>query len=365
MARRGRLFIDRLVLSFPVDPLDQNYIRRRVPSVDSEWGSDMTLPRSKGAYRLNFRLSLGGLIPARTAWHADALDGRDNTRIANQLGTTAYISLDPWRNLRVRYLRIEFSPHAAGASGRRKMGCFLDELLGDRRDEFLRQAVVTRLDVGFDVYRLRIKDILVARGAVRGRQTNGARLFVGEDGELESIYTPLSGTRYLVIYDKTKELNKRRRQRAHEEGTNYVPLASSRTRIEYRWHALNLPWPDVDQHLNNAFAQFTVRQFQRNSSMVPAHEERFLFDASRTRQFDALLDEIDEGVRTDILLRRGALRIANRQYPVPAWWNPDDFWTELPQALEETGLQPGPEPDPWPEEDAPTDQRRRRRGSPT
>lgn len=363
MTKRSSLFIDRLVLSIPVSASEQQLISDRIPTADSEWGGYLSPPRRRGAYRENFRLSLSDSISNQAPWDSEILESTGNTRIASQLGAKAYISLNPWQD-RVRYLRIEFSPYAAGAHGRRRMRAFLDVILGTHCDALLRQVIVTRLDVGFDVYRLSVKDILVARGAVRGRQTNGARLFVGEDGELETVYTPLSGTRYLVIYDKTKELNKKRRRRAQEEGTDYVPLASARTRIEYRWHALNLPWAHVGQHLNNAFAQFTVRQFQRSASTGPAHEERLLFDASRTRRFEALLDEIREGTRTDILLRREELRIANRQYPVPAWWNPDDFWTELPQALEETGLLPAPEADPWAEEDTPTNQRRRRRGSP-
>lgn len=344
MTKRSILFIDRLVLSFPLSPSEQRVISQRFPSGDSDWGEYLSGPRAKGGYSMNFRLLLGNAILRSTSWDADILDQRDNTRIANQLGASAYISLNPWQD-RVRYLRIEFSPHAAGASGRQRMRRFLEELFGNQFDSIMCQAVVTRLDVGFDVYRLHVRDLLISRAVTRGRQSNGTRLFIGQDGELETIYTPLSSNRYLVLYDKFKEVNSKLRKLARLRGSRFVPYGGSRTRIEYRWRDLNERWVDVAQNLNNAFAQFTIQQYRRSSVSMLSLSERCFFDALKTRSLEELLHEVNSDSQSDTLVQRESLRRIVHDYPVPAWFNPEELWAELPQALERTGLLPSPEPD--------------------
>lgn len=238
MARRSRLFVDRLTLAIPVDAYERDRILDRVPSLDSEWGRFLSEPSQRGRYEYNFRLALRG--PLIGDWDFDSLESVDFRRPAQQLLGSAYISFKPKNtNSNMKYLRVEFSPHAAGSAGRARLRSFLGGLLGDALEESLAQSYVNRLDIGFDVSRLSIQDLMVTHLHGRGRPNPGARLFVGKSGRLETIYTPLTEKNYLTIYDKMAELNFRQKKVAKETGSDYVPLTSTRTRFEYRWHKLN------------------------------------------------------------------------------------------------------------------------------
>ena len=308
-----------------------------MPTADSGWGRFLSRSRGVGLYEYNFRLALRN--PIDLPWDADTLDRGDSTRNAGQLEGAAYISLAPWRDQRVRYLRIEYSPNAAGEGGRARLRRFLDELLDGRCDDFIRQAFVTRVDVGFDVYRLPLKNILVTQRMIRGRQNRGARLFVGKDGELETIYTPLAKSRYLVLYDKTKEINAKRGKQARLEGSLYSPSVGSRTRIEYRSHGLKeMRFVELAQQLPNPFEQFDLREFHW-SGRLPAFKERLFFDALKTRPAINLFREmVAQGVAGNAGNEVRALRVAMNRYPVPSWWSPDALWSEFPSAFRAIGL---------------------------
>ena len=330
--------MDRLTLAIPVDEPERSEILDNVPSLDSDWGGFLSRPSRRGLYEYNYRLALRG--PLIGDWDFDSLDEVDVRRRAQQLLGSAYISFMPRdRNSNMKYLRVEFSPHAAGSAGRARLRNFLGCLLGDALDESLARSDVNRLDVGFDVYRFQIQDLLVTHFHGRGRSNPGARLFVGKGGRLETIYTPLTAKNYLTIYDKTAELNFRQKKVAKETGANYVPLTGARTRIEYRWHKLSKKlFRQLPRGLSNPFRRFDVREFPGNNFRM-SFEERLFFDALKTKPREALFQEAARYCeRSEYLRKRGALTVAMNRYPVPDWWEPDAFWSELPQALRDTGF---------------------------
>lgn len=93
---------------------------------------------------------------------------RGNYEFVTPEGSKASLFLRP-TNPSNNEFRFEYSPNNFGATGRALFGDYLREILGRRYLEDVRGANLTRLDLAFDVPRVRLKDLLVVD--LRGRKS--------------------------------------------------------------------------------------------------------------------------------------------------------------------------------------------------
>ncbi len=332
MARRGPLFVDRLVATIPVPSSERDAVRDRIPDpMQSRWR--IALRAASRQYRWNYKLALTGNASLSQP-QFDALDANYDERSPTQLGGVAYISCVPVFQTQ-RFLRLEFSPDAAGSSGRANLRRFLELMLGDSYSRAMGEARITRVDVGFDLHRQHIRDLAIA--FVQGRRGRGTRVFTGADDELESIYNPASGEHQLVVYDKTRELNYKARKAARESGVRRVPLGGTRTRFEYRWRKEQFTWRDLTR-LDNPFMRYEVREYRRSTESLNAETERFLFDATASRSLEKVLHSFVGNSQRADSEKRQLMREAYGRWPSPAWWNPSEIWRQLPDAIRDIGL---------------------------
>lgn len=335
MARRSSLFVDRLVLTIDIPQEDREDIRCRIPTTDDpSWRINRRGP--SGIYETNFNLDLGNQRLERGRWDDDAPDRSPVDRPESQLGTSAYVSIAP-RYRHQRYLRIEYSPHAAGESGRQRLREFIEVLLGRDYERRIREARISRIDVGFDVWRVKLADLRIEMAARQGQRFR--RQYVGASGELETIYLPAGGIGFLAIYDKKRDLNRRNKKESLLRGTTYAPRVTECVRFEYRWSKKKFTWAEVIALPNN-FMRYDVRAFQHLSTRLDADLERLFFDAGGTRSITRLLESINGTSPQERILRRNRLRLSSNQLPIPEWWNPSEFWRELPLAIANIGVYP-------------------------
>ncbi len=335
MARRSFLFVDRFVATLPIPFNRQQDVVDRIPETPHPYWRIAHFTR-RSLYRTKFQLALASnvTLPQR---QFDALETEYEGRTAAQLGPVAYVSCDPIYRTQ-RFLRFEFSPNAAGSGGRTRLRRFLELLLADGYRQAISEARITRLDIGFDVYRQPLRDLAISFR--QGRKTRGTRVITGGDGEVESIYTPGGATRQLAVYDKTREINFQARKAASESSRRYVLLADARTRFEYRWRKESFSWHDVG-NLGNPFVRYDVREYQRNEPLIDAAIERLLFDAAASRNVGRLLGTLDGNSAKATSTMRRLLREAFARCPSPVWWDPVQIWTGLPAAIAEIGLYRG------------------------
>lgn len=228
----------------------------------------------------------------------------------------ATLLLQP-RNRRNNYFKLEYSPAKFGDTGLQLLGAYLQEILGNDYIELLLGGRLTRLDVAFDVRRVRLKDILIID--LRPRKSSIIR---GLGGEVESYYFPFKGANQLCVYDKLQE----------DIDTNFAATPNRvrvpRIRFEYRYRRMNrYTLGNIVGRLENPFHNFDVRQFRASEG----HPDclRAFFDGCRLAGRDSTLSEI-----TSPELRNELLE-AYRALPTPAFWlRRTSIWGGLRQAVE-------------------------------
>lgn len=221
-------------------------------------------------------------------------------------------------NPRNNYFKLEYSPDRFGEAGRQLLGEYLQGILGNDYLELLLAGRLTRLDVAFDVRRVRLKDFLIVD--LRGGKSSIIR---GIGGEAESYYFPFKGTNQLCVYDKLQEdIDK---NEPAEPNRIRVP----RIRFEYRYKKMSrYTLGDIVGRLENPFRNFVVKEFRDNEGNSDCL--RAFFDGCRFEGVDSTLNEI-----TSSELRE-ELHEAYRAFPTPNFWlRRTSIWGGLRQAVED------------------------------
>lgn len=274
------LFIDRLAVTIPLSDYRQQDTREAASGSLHSWDEFIAWERP---FNGNYRVRLTFTAPN---------------------GETATIFLDP-KNSAHNYFKLEYSPHNLESEGRSLLGEYLREILGEDYLTDIREGDLRRLDVAFDVRRIRLKDLLLI-----DREGRKSCIYRGQDGEAETFYFPEKGSRQLCVYDKLRE----------DESNNGVSppnrKRASWVRFEYRYKSLNNYTLDNIRQKDNPFQDFDVRVF--GMPEVPVRIApgmlRMFFDACRTAGVEAVLAEIPNTATRDYLA------LAYENFPVPDFW---------------------------------------------
>lgn len=215
--------------------------------------------------------------------------------------------------------RLEYSPNNFGESGRALLGGYLSEILGRGYLDDVLAATLTRLDVAFDVPRVRLKDLLIVDR--RGRKSSIIR---GKDGEPETYYFPNESTNQLLVYDKLRETIDRGRLST----AGRVP--ARRVRFEYRYSKMkNYTLDTVVGRMQSPYKHFDVRRFVPIETRVTNERQRIFFDACRLAGVDSVLNEIPD------IATRQRLLTTYLAFPSPEFWKRrTSIWGGLRNAIE-------------------------------
>jgi hypothetical protein len=288
------LFIDKLAVTISLEADRQSEVHDAANDAIHEWDEFVVLenPRSSG-YRSKFSFT-----------------------VAN--GGRASLFFQP-TNPRNNYFKLEYSPNNFGGAGLALLGEYLQQILGDTYLTDIREADLRRLDVAFDVRRVRLKDLLIT-----DRDSRKSIIYRGEQGEAETFYFPPDGKRQLCVYDKLKEdLDKRGPSAPNRRRAPWV-------RFEFRFKSLsNYTLNSIAGRLENPFQNFEVRHFGITQPRIPAERLRMFFDGCRLAGVDSVLEEITDTATRDYLA------LAYRSLPVPNFWlRRTSIWGRLPRAIE-------------------------------
>jgi hypothetical protein len=296
MSRYPALFIDKLAITIPLETARSEGVHDAViESHHHQWADYISPGRfSNRGYRGNYEF----ITPE---------------------GSKAFLFLQA-TNPRNNQFRLEYSPNNFGEAGRALLGGYLREILGETYLDDVLGARLTRLDVAFDVRRVRLKDLLIVD--LRGGKSSIIRGKEGRDAE--SYYFPFKGTNQLCVYDKLQE----------DIDNHGSPPPDYRRaqwiRFEYRYRRLSrYTLGDVVGRLVNPFRNFEVKQFGDTRVRINTERLRMFFDGCRTAGVDSMLEEIP-----DIAIRN-RLRTAYREFPVPTFWQRrTSIWAGLRGAIE-------------------------------
>ena len=293
MPRYPTLFIDKLGITIPLEGQRGQEVHQAVIDSAERWGDYIALAS------LRNRSYLG------------------QYKFSTREGTNAVLLLQP-RNRRNNFFKLEYSPNNFGDAGRTLLGEYLREILGDTYLDDILSANLTRLDVAFDVRRLRLKDLLIVdtRGGKSSIIRNG-------QGEAESYYFPFNGTNQLCVYDKLQEtIDKQGASLPNHKRAQWI-------RFEYRYRRLSrYTLGSLRGRMENPFRNFEVRQFAPTPGLNAEHV-RLFFDGCRLAGLDSILEEIPD------IATRDRLSAAYRAFPVPAFWQRrTSIWGGLPDAIE-------------------------------
>lgn len=293
MSSYPTLFIDKLGITIPLEGQRGQEVQEAVIDSAERWGDYIALAS------LRNRSYLG------------------QYKFSTPEGINAVLLLQP-RNRRNNYFKLEYSPNNFGDAGRALFGEYLREILGDTYLEDILSANLTRLDVAFDVRRLRLKDLLIVdtRGGKSSIIRNG-------QGEAESYYFPFNGTNQLCVYDKLQEtIDKLGSPPPNHKRAQWI-------RFEYRYRRLSrYTLGTLRGRMENPFRNFEVRQFAPNPA-IDTERLRLFFDGCRMAGVDSVLEEIPD------IATRDRLFAAYRTFPVPTFWQRrTSIWGGLPGAIE-------------------------------
>lgn len=214
------------------------------------------------------------------------------------------------RRRRTNFVRIEYNPSKVEPEDIRYLYTLLQACIPDFSESLLR-ARITRLDLAFDLPVIEVSRILVfdtpRKLVSRTFQTNG-KLNALSIGSQES-------DRFLLVYDKGLERAIR--------GERIV--AQITTRFELRLKDLN-GWSEL-QLISNPFAHYTVLEFQNAMEVSDDHIWQWFIHATNVIGAQAALSLIEN--KTARKRYRDLLKARQN----PSWWNPDEIWAEVPQAL--------------------------------
>ena len=294
MARYPTLFIDKLAITIPLEGQRAQEVHEAVIDSAERWGDYIALASLRNrSYRGQYKFS-------------------------TPEGSNAVLLLEPI-NRRNNYFKLEYSPNNFGEGGRALLGEYLREILGGTYLDDILSAKLTRLDVAFDVRRLRLKDLLIV-------DTRGGKSAIirGGQGEPESYYFPFKGTNQLCVYDKLQEtIDKQGPPPPNHKQAQWV-------RFEYRYRRLSrYTLGDVVGRMENPFRNFEVKQFGAMAVHINTERLRMFFDGCRMAGVESVLEEIPDSATRDRLFS------AYRAFPTPAFWQRrTSIWGGLPSAIE-------------------------------
>jgi len=275
------LFVDKLAITIPLEGARGEEVHQAVIDSAHDWSEFISLAS------LRNRSYLG------------------QYKFSTQDGNEAVLLLQP-RNRSNNYFKLEYSPNNFGAAGRALLGNYLRQILGETYLNDVQNARLTRLDVAFDLRRVRLKDLLIVdlRGGkssiIRGR----------ESGDAESYYFPHKGTNQLCVYDKLQEMIDTRKL-LPQPNRRYAPWI----RFEYRYRRLNrYTLADVVGRMENPFQNFEVKQFGMTEARISYERLRMIFDGCRLAGVESFLEEKSDTATQDKLV------LAYRTFPVPSFW---------------------------------------------
>lgn len=243
---------------------------------------------------------------------------RGNYEFVTPKGSKAKLFLQPTKP-RNNEFRLEYSPNNFGDDGRALLGDYLRDILGAGYLEDILNAKLTRLDVAFDVPRIRLKDLLIVD--LRGSKSSIIR---GIEGEPESYYFPYDSTNQILVYDKLQETIER-------EGLSTAGhVRARRVRFEYRYSKMkNYTLDTVVGRMQSPYKHFDVRRFVPTEARVPNERQRIFFDACRLSGVDSVLNEIPD------IATRQRLLTNYRAFPTPEFWKRrTSIWGGLRNAIE-------------------------------
>lgn len=236
------LFIDRLSLKIAVSDRDRDLVSSRLSDASEPFFGSLTDERPRAGYRRRFEL-----------------------RSPN--GAAIAVLAEPTRASE-RFLKLEYAPARIGDAGRTLLRDYLQFVLGRGYRRAFFDGTVLRIDVTFDVRRIRLRDLWLTD---RRPSTRVTAVLRGAGSEVETFYFPLNtrhraSTRQLVVYDK----------KAEQE------LPSSRAewlRVEYVIRKADYPLGDLYRRMrSNPYDNFIVRRY-RPLPGVPEWQSRSLFEA--------------------------------------------------------------------------------------
>lgn len=290
------LFIDRLSVTIPLDrDSDRKHeVHEAVNDSLHAWDQFITLEDPVNSrYRSKYKFTVEG-------------------------GAKATLFLNP-RNRSDNYFRLEYSPDRFGHAGRAILGEYLQEVMGDTYLDDLLEARLTRLDVAFDVRRVRLKDLLIV-----DLRDGKSAIIRGRDGQAESFYFPFDGTNQLCVYNKLQEI-------WDKQGTPPPPRPPSPwVRFEYRYRRLtNYTLGDIAGRLENPFNNFDVKRFGAAQADIDPDFLRMFFDGCRLTGVASVLEEVPD------IATRESLTQAYQTFPIPNFWRRrTSIWGGLPTAVE-------------------------------
>lgn len=209
-------------------------------------------------------------------------------------------------------LRLEFNPRHYPTSAMRSLWQFLEELLLDSFDLFLREAAVTRMDLAVDVMPLTPHSIIVSADGLRRGDIR-----TGDFGEVQSFKLGSNGSnRSYCIYDKDPEDNSR---------ISRTPLT---TRVEVRLRGLG-KIRDL-RSIDNPFQQLHVYGSLDPTGM----RERF---TTKQKLFVIAANSLGLQPALQILgrteTRRRYIEWLDQELAV-GWFDSESIWSGYPAALD-------------------------------
>jgi hypothetical protein len=190
---------------------------------------------------------------------------------------------------------------------------------GDALADEIAGANVTRIDLATDIQGLNINQITSARNDTTVMSARYRR-----DGAIQTHYLGSKNTDLrIVIYDKREQRRGRVRGGPHEL-----------TRIEARIKtASNF---DALRRYPNPFLKLTIRELRHLEfgSHNSPHVWDWFIDSCRQRGAEAALNLIRDSRTRRAWYNKFATSEA------PSWWQPDDLWSGLNEAIRRLGLFP-------------------------
>ena len=257
------LFIDKLSLGIAVSDQDRQDVDGRLSDANEPFRDSLTDERPRAGYRRRFNLR--------------SPNGESISVLA--IPTTA----------RGSFLKLEYAPARIGDDGRALLRDYLRFVLGRRYRRAFFDGTVLRIDITFDVRRIRLRDLWFADLRPSTRVTAVLR---GAGGEVETFYFPLAtrhraATRQLVVYDKKAE------QELPSGRAEWV-------RVEYVMRKADYPLGALYQRMSiNPYNNFIVRRY-RPIPGLPEWQSRSLFEACVLKGRANVLAAVPPGERDHV-----------------------------------------------------------------
>lgn len=287
MATLPRLFIDKLVLTIDVSEQRRALVQDQLSNASEPFYDNLTNPAPRGRYRYRYELT----VP----------NGEVIT-IQSQPASASH-----------NYLKLEYSPERIGSDGAGLLATYLNFVLGPQFRQDFYQGHVDRIDITFDVHRLRLDDLWIQDLRNPGKTSAVIR---GGDLQCETLYFGYGTTRQLIVYDKNTERGRPRSNTAW-------------LRFEYRYAKGDYQLYDLYSHLSNPFSSFIVRRFAPLALPATNLHSRLLFDTCRLSGASKVLDYAAPE-------EREALRAMIESFPYwRTWSRRTTLWSQLRSRISE------------------------------